>query len=55
MINDWKVEEVNYKFGIGSFLRLYMDEAQKSEIFRLLKSDQPRNSEVLLTLKYHNF
>jgi hypothetical protein len=55
MINDWKVEEVNYKFGIGSFLRLYMDEAQKPEIFRLLKSDQPRNSEVLLTLKYHNF
>jgi hypothetical protein len=23
--NDWKVEKVNYKFGIASFLRLYLD------------------------------
>jgi hypothetical protein len=22
--NEWKVEEVNYEFGIGSFLRLYL-------------------------------
>jgi hypothetical protein len=25
MSNNWKVEEVNYEFGIGSFLRLYLD------------------------------
>jgi hypothetical protein len=25
MSNDWKVEEVNYEFGIGSFLRLYLN------------------------------
>jgi hypothetical protein len=25
MSNDWKVEKVNYEFGIGSFLRLYLD------------------------------
>jgi hypothetical protein len=24
MSNDWKVEEVNYEFGIGCFLRLYL-------------------------------
>jgi hypothetical protein len=25
MRNDWKVEKVNYEFGIGSFLRLCLD------------------------------
>jgi hypothetical protein len=25
MSNEWKVEKVSYKFGIGSFLRLYLD------------------------------
>jgi hypothetical protein len=25
MSNDWKVEKVNYEFGIGSFLRWYLD------------------------------
>jgi hypothetical protein len=25
MSNDWKVEKVNYWFGIGRFLRLYLD------------------------------
>jgi hypothetical protein len=25
MSNNWKVEEVNYEFGIESFLRLYLD------------------------------
>jgi hypothetical protein len=25
MSNAWKDEKVNYEFGIGSFLRLYMD------------------------------
>jgi hypothetical protein len=25
MSNDWKFEEVNYEFGVGSFLRSYLD------------------------------
>jgi hypothetical protein len=25
MSNEWKVDKVNYEFGIGSFLRLYLD------------------------------
>jgi hypothetical protein len=25
MNNEWKVEKVNYEFGIGRFLRLYLD------------------------------
>jgi hypothetical protein len=25
MSNDWKVEKVNYEFGFGGFLRLYLD------------------------------
>jgi hypothetical protein len=54
MSNDWKVEEVNYEFGIGSFLRLYLNYTQKFKILRLLKSDQPRNSAVWLTSKLHN-
>jgi hypothetical protein len=54
MSNDWKVEKVSYEFGIGSFLRLYLDYAQKFKILRLLKSDQPRISAVRPTSKLHN-
>jgi hypothetical protein len=55
MSNEWKVEEVNYEFVIGSFLRLYMVCAQKFKILRFLKSDQHRNPGVQPTSKYHNF
>jgi hypothetical protein len=50
----WKVEKVKYEFGIGSFLRLYLDWTQKFKILRLLKSDQPRISAVWPTSKLHN-
>jgi hypothetical protein len=43
MSNEWKVEEVIYEFGIGSFLRLYSYYTQKFKILRLVKTDQPRN------------
>jgi hypothetical protein len=54
MGNNWKVEKVNYKFGITSFLRLYLGWTQKFKILRLLKSDQPRISAVRPTSKLHN-
>ncbi len=54
MINEGKVEKVNYEFGIRSFLRMYLDWTQKFKILRLLKSDQPRISAVRPTLKLHN-
>jgi hypothetical protein len=25
MSNDWKFDKLNYEFGIGNFLRLYLD------------------------------
>jgi hypothetical protein len=34
MSDDWKVEKVNYEFGIGSFLRLCLDWTQKFKILR---------------------
>jgi hypothetical protein len=52
--NDWKFEEVNYEFGIGSFLRLYLYWTQKFKILRLLKSDQDRISAVWSTSKSRN-
>jgi hypothetical protein len=54
MSNEQKVEEVNYEFGIGSFLRVYLDQAQKCKFFRLLKSDQPRISAAWSTFIHHN-
>jgi hypothetical protein len=54
MSNERKVEKVSYVFGIGSFLRLYLDWTQKFKILKLLKSDQPRISAVRPTSKLHN-
>jgi hypothetical protein len=54
MSNEWKVEEVNYEFGIGSFPKFYLDYTQKFEILRLLKSDQPIIPAVRPTSKFHN-
>jgi hypothetical protein len=54
MSNEWKVGEVNYDFGIGNFLRLYLDKTQKFKILGLLKSDQSRNSAAWSTSKSRN-
>jgi hypothetical protein len=54
MSNECKVEKVNYEFGIGSFLRLYLDWTHKFKILRLLKSNQPRISAARPTSKFHN-
>jgi hypothetical protein len=54
MSNDWKGEKVNYEFGFGGFLGLYVDWTQKFKILRSLKSDQPRISAVRPTSKLHN-
>jgi hypothetical protein len=42
MSNEWKVEKINYGFGIGSFQRLCLDWSQEFKILRSLTSDQPR-------------
>jgi hypothetical protein len=42
MSNEWEVEKVNYEFGFGGFLRLYLDWTQKFKILRSLKPDHPR-------------
>jgi hypothetical protein len=47
--NYWKVEEVNYKFDIESFLRLYLVWRQNCKFLRLLKAAQHRISAVQLT------
>jgi hypothetical protein len=54
MCNEWKVEKVNYEFGIGSFLRFCSDWTQKFKIPKVLKSDQHRISAVRPTSKLHN-
>jgi hypothetical protein len=54
MSNDWKIEKVNYEFGIVSFLRLYLDWTPKFKIRRSLKSDQPRISAAQSTSKSSN-
>jgi hypothetical protein len=54
MSNEWKVENVNYEFGIASFLRLYLDYTPKFKILRSLKSDQPRISAAQSTSKCRN-
>jgi hypothetical protein len=46
MSNEWKVEKVNYDFGIESFLRFYLCLGQKFRFLRLLKSAQSRISAV---------
>jgi hypothetical protein len=38
MSNERKAEKVNYKFGIRSFLRLYLDWTQKTKMLGILKS-----------------
>jgi hypothetical protein len=39
MSNDWKVENVSYKFGMGSFLSLYLDWTQLSDWSNLISTE----------------
>jgi hypothetical protein len=54
MSNEWKIEKVNYEFGIESFQRFCLDWTQKFKIPRLLNSGQRRIPAVQTTSKLHN-
>jgi hypothetical protein len=56
IVDDWKVEKVNYKFGIGSFLILYFDWTQKlkfSDCSNLIRIEfqQPGQLQKVITPK----
>jgi hypothetical protein len=51
---EWKVERVNYEFGIESFLGFYLCLGQKFRFLRLLQSAQSRIPAARPTSKLHN-
>jgi hypothetical protein len=53
MSNEWKVDNVNYEFGIASFLRCNAS-VVKNTVFQVVPVYQHRLTETWLMFKIHN-